>query len=52
MARGQKTQTGNGENGADIPYEKVYTVGNRHHDMRNHSDDEESGQLSWYSTGL
>ena len=32
--RRQRTQLGNGENGVDIPYEKVYTVENGHHDIR------------------
>ena len=45
MARRQITQTDNGENGVDISYNEVYTIGNRHHDMRHHSDDEKSGQL-------
>ena len=41
VIRGQRIQTGNGENGADILYEEAYTVGKRYHDMRHHFDDEE-----------
>ena len=44
------TQTRNGENGVVISYKEVYTVGSQHRDMRHDSDDEESGQLPWYST--
>ena len=51
MARGQTTQTDNGENRVDVSYEEVSAIENRHHDIRPHSDDEESGQLPSYSTG-
>ena len=33
----------------DVSYEELYTDGNRHHVLRHHSDDEESGQLPWHS---
>ena len=48
MSRGERTQSG-GKNGVNISYEEVYTVENRHHDMRHHFDNKKSGQLPWHS---
>ena len=51
MARGQRIQTCNEENRIDTSYE-AYTARDRHYDMRHHSDDAESSQLSWHSTAF